>query len=219
MLGPGLHIAWGIHASDSPLSAGCRGLGDVAENDVDQVRGGDSVTVDNIQHAVIRLFEDSRQSPGAPYEAERFMAFLTTKPVKKGRRHADTFNGGRGFGRFMNAVQLEFGVFFTNKDLDRGWALDDFVELIQTKMADPDQGMRLARKQLQRDRSGRLPLTIIWSMVATVLIAIPFALTGGLVRSVLGVVWIGAVTAITVYHSRQVAYSRQLVETMESVHD
>ena len=52
-------------------------------------------------------FAAARETPDAPFEEDRFLAFLTSPPAPSGRRVRDTFAGRRRFARFVEAVQLE----------------------------------------------------------------------------------------------------------------
>jgi hypothetical protein len=101
-----------------------------------------------IRASVLRLFEEARQDKAGPFEAGRFLAFLTHPPATNGRRVSDTFAGRRRFVRFMESVQLEFGVCFTNEDWESGFTLDRFVERIVAKMAKPHLARRLAEERL-----------------------------------------------------------------------
>ena len=107
------------------------------------VSSSDSSVLD-IRDRLLSIFEQTRQSPGARYEPERLLAFLTEPPEPKGRRVADTFAGRRRFVRFMNAVQLHTGVCFTLEDWERGFGLDDLAKVVMAKAARPDHGLRLA---------------------------------------------------------------------------
>jgi hypothetical protein len=53
---------------------------------------------------VIRLFESVRQGPGAAYESDRLLAYLTEPPAATGRRVRDTFAGRRRLVAFLEAL-------------------------------------------------------------------------------------------------------------------
>jgi hypothetical protein len=177
-------------------------------------RGAPS-TAEAIRDIVIRIFEESRQSPGAPYQDDRFLAFLTAAAAGKGKRHVDSFNGCRRCWRFMKAVQLELGICFSNAEWDRGFSLSEFVTLVQAKRQDPARGSRLARKRLEEALIERKDRTILWSLAVAVPLAIPAAFVGSGGRIVLSAAWIVAVVGSHVYHSRQVTYARNLIQAIE----
>ena len=108
-----------------------------------------------LRNVILGIFEQARQSPNAPYEPERLLAFLTEPPAQKGRRVADTFAGRRRLVRFMNAVQLELRICFTLDEWERGFGLDEVMKLAAAKIAKPDQGLRLATQRLDAARARR----------------------------------------------------------------
>jgi hypothetical protein len=111
------------------------------------------VTESEIRKRVIRAFEAAREARGGAWEPERFLAFLTRKPAKTGKRVADTFAGRRRFVRFVEAMQLELGVCFTNEDWERGLGLDEFVSLVAAKVEKPDVALRLAERRVTESRA------------------------------------------------------------------
>ena len=159
---------------------------------------------------IVRTFEQTRATPGAPYEPERLLAFLTSTPVPV-KRVADTFAGRRRWVRFMNAVQLELGVCFTQEEWDRGFGLDELVDLAGAKRAKPDQQLRLAKKRLEEARRRRTSDPIKFALLlAPILIGAVFA-DSWLVKVILLVLWIGGVGAVTAFVLSDVRYSRELV--------
>src|SRR6187431_453668 len=102
-----------------------------------------------VSEAVRRLFEDARKRKGAPVEEDRFLAYLTEPPAPTGRRVADTFAGRFRFVRFMESVQLEFGICFTNQEWEMGVSLEKFAQLVAAKAAEPAAARRLADKRLR----------------------------------------------------------------------
>lgn len=174
------------------------------------------MTNQDIRNAVIRLFEDARQVKDAPFEEDRFLAFLTAEPNTEGNRHRDTFSGCGRFSRFIDAVQLERGVCFSNKELDRGYSLDAFVELVAGKVQDRTSSRLLAHKRLSEDLNDRWMKSIIWSVLAALPLVAPIPFVGGWARYALGAAWVCAAVAIYVYHQRRVAYARTLIEVIEA---
>ena len=109
----------------------------------------------DVRDTVLGIFERVRQRPSTPYDAERFLAYLT-HPPSNNRRVADTFRGRHRLVRFIHAVQLHFGICFTLDEWERGFGVDAFVELVTAKMARPGQGLRLARQRLQEAQRRRV---------------------------------------------------------------
>ncbi|HET6777632.1 MAG TPA: hypothetical protein VFH26_01960 [Gemmatimonadales bacterium] len=173
------------------------------------MNAGSSAT--HIRKRLLSIFEQVRQSPGAPYEPERLLAFLTDPPAPEGRRVADSFAGRRRVVRFMNAIQLESGICFTVKEWDRGFSLEELANLVAVKMAKPDQGLRLARQRLDQARRRR-----IVDPARLGLLTFPFLVVAGFAdswpaRIAFALVWAGIVGGVAAFSFSEVRYSRELV--------
>ena len=79
---------------------------------------------------ILEIFERHRASPGSPFPEEGFLNYLLAEP--KGREAVrNSFPGLRRFNAFVEAVQLEFGVCFSLKDLEANYSLPRFVERVE----------------------------------------------------------------------------------------
>ena len=166
--------------------------------------------------AIAGIFERTRQTPNTPYEPERLVAFLTHPPAP-GKRVADTIAGRRRGVRFMNALQLEMGICFTQEEWERGFGLDDLAALTAAKQAKPDQGLRLARKRLEeagRRRAGE-PLKFALLMLPILIGAV--AADAWPIKAVLLLLWLGGVGLVAWLSFAEVRYSRELVSRMEGL--
>jgi hypothetical protein len=159
---------------------------------------------------VVRLFEAARQAPGTSYDADRLLAFLSNPPEPKGRQVADTFAGRRRLVRFMDAVQMEFGVCFTNDDWDRGYGLDDLVVAIEKKRQNPQAQARLAEKRVKEAASMVTLEPIKFGVIAAAVLAVPAVATSGVVRIVFAGLWIAIVAGIATVTVRQHKYAQRL---------
>jgi hypothetical protein len=168
-------------------------------------------SANDIRNRLLSIFEQTRQAPGAPYEPERLLAFLTEPPAPKGRRVADTFTGRRRFVRFMNTIQLETGVCFTLQEWDGGFGLDDLARLVLAKMARPDQALRLAKQRLEEAQRRRVDDPVRFG-----LLLLPFLVGAALAdawstRIALALAWTGIVGGIAAFSILEIRYSRELV--------
>jgi hypothetical protein len=87
----------------------------------------------DIRDTVTGLFEKARQNKETSFEPERFLGYLTAPPTPHGRRCADTFAGRRRFVRFLDSVQLAFGICFTAEEWDRAYTMDEFLTVVASK--------------------------------------------------------------------------------------
>jgi hypothetical protein len=83
-----------------------------------------------VEQRVLALFERHRATPGAPYEAARFLDFLLADPRKKRAVH-DSFRGKWRFHAFLDDVQMEFGICFNTADRDADPSLERFVARVE----------------------------------------------------------------------------------------
>jgi hypothetical protein len=170
------------------------------------------VTHSEIHDTVVRLFESAREAKGSPYEPERILAYLTEPPAPR-RRSADTFAGRRRFVRFMDSLQLEFGVCFTSQEWDRGLGLDELVDLIQKKRASPKQQARLARKRLDEARRQLIGEPVTFGVIAGIpLVLAGLVFTGLGVHVLLALLWMGIVAGVAAVNASQHRIARVLVE-------
>ena len=168
-----------------------------------------------LRDTVIRLFLAARATPGADYDPDRFLAFLTDPPAQTGPRVADSFAGRRRFVRFLEAVQLSCGVCFSNEDWDRGVSFEDFVHLVETKAAKPAYGSRLAR---DRVRSAKAHLTgdpVKFGLLSFPLLAGAIVGVGTTWSVLLGALWLGITGGVAFLALRTYRYYQRLVAVIE----
>jgi hypothetical protein len=167
---------------------------------------------ESIRDVVTRLFEQARQSPGATYQPDRFLAHLTAPAATTGRRVRDTFAGRRRFVRFMHAVQLELAICFTQSEWDGVFGENEFIALLETKVAKPQVALRLARKRMQE-----AGMQLIEAPVKFGLLAIPLLIGALLARSagprlLLGSTWAAITGGVAFLAWRESIYAHKLVE-------
>ena len=158
------------------------------------------------------MFEAERRKKGGEYDPDRFLAFLTAVPASKGNRVADTFGGRRRFVRFMEAVQMEFGVCFPNEDWDRGFTMDQFVECIELQMDNPAAAHRLAKRRLQEAQGSRKEEPLKFGLLMIPLLIAAVALHAVWIRILLIMTWVGVTGAVWMINTRGCVYARRLVE-------
>jgi hypothetical protein len=165
--------------------------------------------VDDIRGTVTRLFEAARKKSGAPYEPERFLAYLTSPPVKSGRQVADTFAGRRRFVRFMHAVELELAICFTLDEWGRGFGLDEFAQLVAARRR-KSGALRLAQNRLREARHELLRVPLVCGILTSPLLVGAVKIDHP-ARILLGLPWIVITGAVTVLAAEEYRFARQLV--------
>ena len=168
------------------------------------------------EDAIVRVFETSRADKGAPYESDRILAYLTAPPAPKGRRVADSFEGRRRFVRFMEGLQIDLGICFTNEEWERGFGLTELVQAVEAKLERPKQQKRLAEKRVREARAALFDEPIKFGIIAACLFVIPAALGGVAVMLVLGLLWMAVVVAIAWVNTKQYRLAQSLVTRISS---
>jgi hypothetical protein len=172
--------------------------------------------VERLREVILELFEQAREKPRSPYQAERLLAFLTDPPAKSGRRVADTFGGRRRLVRFMNQIQLEMGICFTVNEWERGYSLDDLVGLAAEKMAKPSQGLRLAKQRREAARARQVTDPVKFGMLTAPFLAGAGFAAAWPLRLMLILLWIAIVGAVAALAIGEVRYCRRLVNRMKA---
>ena len=164
-----------------------------------------------VSEAVRRLFEDARKRKGAPVEEERFLAYLTDPPAPTGRRVADTFAGRFRFVRFMESVQLEFGICFSNQEWERGVSLDQFATLVAAKAAEPGSARRLADKRLIEAQRRRTSDPLKFGLFASPALVVAMFSPSWTLKVLFALSWALVVGVVTVVVLKDVRYAGRLV--------
>lgn len=164
-----------------------------------------------IKETILRLFEDARKVKGAPVESDRFLAYLTNPPARTGRRVADTFAGRFRYVRFMESVQLEFGICFTSNEWESGVSLDDFAGLVMKKAGEPVSARRLAEKRLHAARMRRTTDPLKFGLLASPLLLAAMFSSSWTLRVLLALPWALVVGGVIVFVLKDVRYADKLV--------
>lgn len=106
---------------------------------------------------ILELFEQTREDSTGPCEEDNFLQFLI-KP--SGKNIDSTFKGKRYKIRFLEKIQMEFGICFPNDFYEKDWSLKDFAVYIDTRKKDRAANLRMARKRLDQSKKADLALLI-----------------------------------------------------------
>jgi hypothetical protein len=145
----------------------------------------------DVRDAIVRIFELTRQTPGSPYA------------------------GRPRWVRFMNAVQLELGICFTQEEWDRGFGLEELVELAAAKRAKPEQQLRLARKRREEARRRCTGDPIKFALLWLPILVGALAAGSWLVKPVLVLLWVAGVGGVVALVLAQLRYNPRLVNRIE----
>src|SRR5262245_56756690 len=155
------------------------------------------LTSTEIEEVILRVFKLVREDPSASYEPDRLLAFLTSPPASTGRRGVDTFAGRRRF-VFMDGVQSELAVCFTNEEWQTGLGLHDLVKAVENKFTSPGPQMALAKKRVRAARASLIREPFKFGLLAACFLAIPVAVGNWILRVLLAAAWLSIVVVVAV---------------------
>lgn len=92
---------------------------------------------------IIELFERHRETPGAPYDENRFLDYFLAEP----RQLHNSFRGLRRFNAFIEEVQLEFAVCFSLKDWESNYSVKQFAARVAKLQQSPRGSLQSLRNQ------------------------------------------------------------------------
>jgi hypothetical protein len=108
---------------------------------------------------VLLTFEKFRATPGAPFDEGHFLDFLLANPSGIGAVR-NSFAGLHRFNKFMDAIQLEWGICFSQADLERSFSIDSFVDRANALQASR-KGSLASLKSRERAGAGWTPVVIL----------------------------------------------------------
>jgi hypothetical protein len=100
----------------------------------------------SVRGRVVTLFEKHRAAAGAAYDEHRFLDFLLADP-KKTRAVYDSFRGLRRLNAFVDDIQYEFAICFSQHDRDANYSLQQFVERVIELGRSPRGSLRSLKNQ------------------------------------------------------------------------
>lgn len=156
-------------------------------------------------------FAAARETPDAPFEEDRFLAFLTSPPAPSGRRVRDTFAGRRRFARFVEAVQLEAGACLANDEWEAGSTLDAFVALIAKKSANVEATRRLVRRRHEGARRRLWFAPVVIGTLCSPLLGLALRFPSLPVRVLAGALWLAIFGSLLALGIRDITYHRALL--------
>lgn len=82
-----------------------------------------------IKERILKVFHLARQKPDSEFDETHFLDYLTYPPHRKNLIKG-TFRGSRKYYRFMDGIELEFGICFPLSDLDNYYSIDSLTKKV-----------------------------------------------------------------------------------------
>src|SRR5688572_13369508 len=156
--------------------------------------------------SVLRIFEEHRAVPGAPFEESHFLDFLLAEP-KSARAVHNSFSGLRRYNAFIDAVQLHFAICFSVHDFEANYSLSTFVERVAQLQASRRSSLASFRNQ-QRHGYG-------WGSVLTISLFAVFVIVAAsklsqVLAAAIALLWSLVVGFCALHFVRWRSYQRRL---------
>ncbi|WP_316819295.1 hypothetical protein [Pedobacter nyackensis] len=105
-----------------------------------------------VKDKILEQFSKSRKDPNAYFEESHFLDYLTS-PEHRKDSVKNSFKGVRAYYRFMNALELEFGICFTLPDLDKYYSVDTLTKKVIERISKrPGNLMILKQRNTENER-------------------------------------------------------------------
>ena len=147
----------------------------------------------DIKQEILDIFNKYRQSSDADFKEENFLDHLIPQPKVSGA-FRNSFKGLRGYNKFLDEVQYEFGICFSIKDRETNYSLDNFSQRVIQLMKSKRSSLASLRNQMKQpfelnifltlNLVGLVSITLLWQfkIVAFVLIAMLFVINVKLIH-------------------------------------
>ena len=87
------------------------------------------MTEEGVKNKILEIFKSERSNSSADFNENYFMDFLTN-PAHQKNTIKNSFRGVRKYYRYMDKLELEFGICFSLSDLDKYYSLDKLTKKV-----------------------------------------------------------------------------------------
>lgn len=86
----------------------------------------------DIQERILKIFNQNRKNPNDEFIEDYFLTYLIPNPSQNHNLGFinNSFKGNNRHHNFLEDIQIEFGICFSNKDKDRNYKLEEFIERV-----------------------------------------------------------------------------------------
>lgn len=129
------------------------------------------MTESEVKQKILEIFQDVRQKKDQPYDTSHFLDFLTNPPNRKNAIR-NNFKGARKYGRFIDKIELEFGICLSNTDFNQCYSVDSLAAKVISRMKNTR-----GNKQILKNRTNS-KTNYIFEIVLVLILAIAYSKSG-----------------------------------------
>ncbi|HUG72007.1 MAG TPA: hypothetical protein VMK82_01165 [Steroidobacteraceae bacterium] len=167
----------------------------------------------DIKNRTIALFEKHRAAPGVAFDPEHFLDFLLKSPPTK-RAVYNSFSGLRRLNAFMDALQLECAVCFSQNDREANYSLDKIVARIEQLQRSPRGSLASLSNQLK----GGPDVNFVLIVNLVLLVALAFLRARGFGAAAIVMIVVAFNCWYAYFHFKARRYQRELHQRLLTTH-
>jgi hypothetical protein len=120
------------------------------------------MTESDIRKRILDLFNKERERPNTEFNESHFLDFLSSPPHSKDTIK-NSFRGVRRYYRFMDLLELEFGICFTLSDLDKYYSVDSLTKKVLERIS-KGRGNLMILKQRNEEKETYW-IEFVWALI------------------------------------------------------
>ena len=105
---------------------------------------------EEVKNKILEIFKSERSKPSAEFNESHFMDFLTF-PAHKKNTIKNSFRGVRKYYRFMDKLELEFGICFNLSDLDNYYSVRKLTKKVLERIK-KEKGNKMILKRRNEEK-------------------------------------------------------------------
>ena len=159
----------------------------------------------------LATFEKFRATPGAPFDESHFLDYLLANPSGHGAVR-NSFAGLQRFNRFIDTIETELGICFSQSDLERPFSVDALVDRANVLQA-ARRGSLASLKKRERAGAGWTPVVLLDLLLGGIAVGFRSMPVVAVIALALAIVVSGAFTVFAIRHRRHLARLRSEIES------
>ncbi len=113
-----------------------------------------------IKNKILEIFDSERKNPSADFNESHFMDFLTY-PAHPKNTIKNSFRGVRKYYRFMDKLELEFGICFSLQDLDKYYSVDQLCKKVLDRIKKGKGNNMILKRRLEEKEKYYFEIALI----------------------------------------------------------
>ncbi|MFZ5724237.1 MAG: hypothetical protein ACOY33_11325 [Pseudomonadota bacterium] len=93
-----------------------------------------------VRNRLLELFEKHRATPGADFDENHFLDYLVASPAGRGA-FRESFRGLRRYNAYLDEVQGDFAIHFSQGDREKNFTLEEFAERVEQLELSPQSSL------------------------------------------------------------------------------